>query len=356
MPLTVLQVGAGGFGERWCQEFLPTNVRDGLIEVVGLTDKDPDALRKGQELLGLPDSACFTDLAEAFQKTIADFCTVVIPPAYHETVVDLAIARGFHILSEKPIANTIEASARIVRKVKAAGLKMAVTMSHRFDQDKQTLADVVRSGHLGRLNMLSCRLSADFRVWDNWRRFRHEMAHPLLIEGAVHHLDILASLVDSPCKLVYATTWRPEWAAYAGDTDGVVVLTFENGVRAVFEGSVSAAVGVSDWYFERIRADGSDAIAILDNRELELFNRMDHRVRQRGRSGQGQKSALLPGTKWINNLLIEKFVCWLSGGPQMETHAEANLASIAIMFAAVESSMRGEVVEMKDYLSRFAQE
>lgn len=103
----------------------PSNVTDGTIEVAGLVDIDTKALEKGRTHLGLPEQ-CFTLAQEAFRT--------VIPPALHESIVDLALARGMHILSEKPIADTMEASVRIADKVKAAGRKMAVTMSH-FDQD-----------------------------------------------------------------------------------------------------------------------------------------------------------------------------------------------------------------------------
>lgn len=352
MPLKVLQVGAGGFAERWCHEFLRANIDDGTIEVVGLTDIDPLALRRSQAHLGLPDAACFTDMAEAFRRTRADFCTVVIPPAHHEQVVDLAIAHGLHVLSEKPIADTIEASARIVDKMEAAGLRLAVTMSHRFDQDKQSLAHLLANGDVGTLNTLHCRLSADFRRFGSWRRFRHEMRHPLLIEGAVHHLDILASLAGAPCRSVYATTWRPSWAEFAGDTDATVVMTFENGVRASFEGSCASPVGVSDWYYEQIRADGEDGIALLDHREIELFRRLKTPLRQQGRVGEGMKVPLLAGRKWINNLLIETFARWLEGGPEMATHGRANLQSTAIVFAAIESAERGEVVDMRAFRAR----
>ena len=55
-------------------------------------------------------------------------------------MVDLALKYGCHILFEKPIGNTLAGCCSMnQQKVKAAGKKMAVTMSHRFDQDKQTL-------------------------------------------------------------------------------------------------------------------------------------------------------------------------------------------------------------------------
>ena len=132
MPQRVIHVGIGTFGKRWCREFLKQNVDDHTIKVVALVDIDPKNLEYGRAQLGLPESACFTDAREAFGKVSADFCTVVVPPNLHEAIIDLAIEFGLDVLCEKPIADSMEGSVRIARKIKQAGRKMAVTMSHRF--------------------------------------------------------------------------------------------------------------------------------------------------------------------------------------------------------------------------------
>ncbi len=196
----VIHVGIGTFGKRWCREFLRANVDDGTVEVVALVDVDPAALAYGRSVLNLPESACFTDPRAAFAAVKADLCTVVVPPNYHEAIVDIAIEHRVDVLSEKPIADTMAGSVRIARKIRQAGRKMAVTMSHRFDQDKTTLRRVVRSGKLGRVSTVSCRYQADIRQHMAWGAlFRHTMADPMLIEGAIHHLDIVADLAGGRC-------------------------------------------------------------------------------------------------------------------------------------------------------------
>jgi predicted dehydrogenase len=350
MPKKVIHVGVGRFGTRWCSEFLATNVADGTIEVVALADLDQAALAFGRKVLGLPAEVCYTDPAEAFARHSADFCTVVVPPDRHEAIVDLAIAHGVDILCEKPIADSMAGSLRIARKVREAGRKMAVTMSHRFDQDKTTLRQVVRSGQLGRVNTVSCRYAADLRDHMAWGAlFRHTMQDPLMIEGAVHHLDLVADLAGARCETIYASTWKPDWAAYAGDTDGMVMMTFENGVRGVYEGTSAAAVGLNDWSREYVRVDCELGTAILNSRELEVFTRSDL-VRQRCREGQGQKIQLISQPKWLNTWLIEKFCRWLDGGPEMETSVEANLHAAALIFAGIESQRRGQAIRIADYV------
>ena len=171
MPKKVIHVGVGSFGRRWCTEFLAANIADGTIEVVALVDVDEKALA----FSAAPPSACRRAPATrippaAFKANKADFCTVVVPPNFHEAVIDIAIANGVDILCEKPIADTMPATLRIADKVRKAGRKMAVTMSHRFDQDKTTLREIIRSGRLGAVNTVSCRYAADMREHMAWGR------------------------------------------------------------------------------------------------------------------------------------------------------------------------------------------
>ncbi len=354
MAQRVIHVGIGSFGKRWCREFLRANVDDGTVEVVGLVDIDPKSLEYGARMLGVPDNRCFTDADKAFDSVQADFCTVVVPPNHHEAIVDIAIAHGIDVLSEKPIADTMAASVRIAQKIKAGGRKMAVTMSHRFDQDKTTLRRIIRSGNLGRVNNISCRYQADMRQHMAWGAlFRHTMDDPMLIEGAIHHLDIVADLAGGKCDTLFASTWKPDWAEYQGDTDGVVTMVFDNGVRAVYEGSSSAAVGLNDWYQEYVRVDCELGTAILNHREIEVFTRQDL-PRQKHREGTGQKVPLLVQPKWINIWLIEKFTQWRTGGAPMETEVQANVQASALVFGSIESARTNSLVKVQDYIASFS--
>jgi predicted dehydrogenase len=352
MPQRVIHVGIGVFGKRWCSEFLKSNVADGTIEVAALVDLDPEALEHGRKVLGVAQERCFTDAARAFKTTPADFCTVAVTPEHHERIIDLALAHEMDVLCEKPIADTMAASLRIARKVASAGRKMAVTMSHRFDADKTTLRRIVRSGVLGRINAIGMRFQGDMRQHMAWSSlFRHRMADPLLIEGSIHHFDILADLAGARCETLYASTWKPAWAEYAGDTDAVVSMTFANGVRASYEGSVSNAAGLNTFYKEYIRVDGERGTAILNHRDVEVFMRQDI-WRQQSREGQGQKVPLLVQPKWINHWLVEQFAQWRAGGASMETRVEENVYTSAMVFAAIESQRTGLPVKLAEFMQR----
>lgn len=353
MPQRVIHVGVGVFGRRWCREFLANNVSDGTIEVVAVVELDEASLAYGGSVLGVPPGRRYRDARQAFAENPVEFCTVVVPPGFHEAIIDLAIEHGVDVLCEKPIADTMAATVRIARKIREAGRKMAVTMSHRFDADKTALRRLVRSGTLGRISTVTGRFHADRRSDLDWSSpFRHVMAHPLLIEGAIHHLDIIADLAGSQCETLFASTWKPDWAEYVGDTDGMVSMVFANGVRAVYQGTVTAAVGLNDFYQDYIRVDGELGTAILNHREIELFMRASL-PRQQRREGEGQKLSLPSQPKWINSWLIELFAAWRAGGPKLDTAVADNLQTSALVFAAIESSRTGATVRVQDFIAGF---
>lgn len=356
MAYRMIQVGTGGFGGAWCRHFLPPNVQDGLIEVVAAVDIVPDALKNAQEGLGLRADQCYTDLDRALDENRADFCTVVVPPAFHERVVDAALAHDLHILSEKPIADTLSASLRIAEKVQRAGKKMGVTMSHRFDQDKTTLREELRSGRYGALDYLICRFTCDCRAFGSWGKFRHEIPDALMIEGAVHHLDILADMAGAKCETLYAQTWNPVWGQYGGDSQGLVMMQMENGTRAVYEGAKTNAVGLNGWGQEYIRAECEQATLILSRRHLERFSHDPTQKWASGQEGAGETIPLREQPKWANTWLIAQFTRWLAGGEAMETNVEANLQSVALVFAAIESSRTGQPVKVQELLRQAQQE
>jgi predicted dehydrogenase len=356
MSYKMIQVGTGGHGRSWCARFLPPNIADGLIEVVAAVDLNPAALENAQQHLGLSPAQCYTDIEKAFRDNPVDFCTIVVPPAFHEQVVDLALAHNLHILSEKPIADTLAASLRIAAKVKKAGVKMSVTMSHRFDQDKTTLRQELRSGRYGTLDYLVCRFTCDMRKFGSWgAAFRHQIKDTLMIEGAVHHLDILADLAGAKCETLYAQTWNPAWGEYGGDSQGLVMMQFENGTRAFYEGAKTNSIEMNGWSQEYIRAECEGATLVLDHRQLERFNYDPSQQSRKQREGQGEPIPLIEQPKWANTWLIEKFVRWLDGGEPMETNVEDNLQSVALIFAAIQSSRTGQPVRVQEFLEETRQ-
>jgi predicted dehydrogenase len=353
MTKKVIHVGTGGWGAWWAMNFLPPNVADGTVEVIAAVDVEPANHVHATEHLGLGADRLFTHAAAAFDAfgDEADFVTVVVPPWAHEEVVVTAVERGLPVLCEKPMADSLAAAHRMVAAVERSGVAAAVTMSHRFDQDKATFRAAVRAADSGPLDYLVHRFTCDLRKFGQWgSAFRHEMDDPLLVEGGVHHLDILDDLAGGTCVSVFARTWRPAWAEYAGDCNALVTLEYDNGVNAHYEGAKANATTLNGWSNDYIRAECRDATVVLDKRRVERFRWAPEAPPRQVDAGDGEPVPFLDGVKWSNALLVQQFAAWLDGGPPLETSFDRNLRSLALVFAAIESSRRKQAVDPAEVL------
>jgi len=343
-------VGLGHFGTRWATAFLPEARTRGLVEVVAAVDTDPSRFGVATGHLGLSEADCFTSVDEALAARPCDFVAIVVPPTHHEAVARSAVSAGRHILSEKPIAGDLAASVRISRLVDEAGLKMAVTMNHRFDQDKQSIQELLDGGTLGQLGYVVMRFTANWRKFGDWGEFRHRMADPLLVEGGIHQLDILRGLTRSDARTVYAQSWNPRWGEYAGDSTALVTIQMENGTHAFFEGAKANASTLNGWYNDYIRAECEQGTAELDRRRLSVITS--------GKDGLLDRRELALTTTrpaWGHHALIEDFCAWLDGGPEPPTNHHDNLKSCALLFAAVESAHSGQVIDVPRFLEETAE-
>ncbi len=345
-PLSCVQIGVGGFGQHWCTEVHPRLKQLGLAIPIAAVDIDAGVLQKAKAQLGLREDQLFTSAKKALESCAPDFITIVVPPAHHEEMVDLALARGCHILSEKPIADTMEASCRIYRNVTRAGRKMAVTMSHRFDQDKQSLEAAIRSGSYGPLNYVVHRFTHNCRAFGSWGAFRHRIPDPLLIEGTVHHFDMLRALTGSNARWVHAVTWNPPWGEYQGDSTGLITIEMENGVKCLYEGAKANASSMNGWGNDYLRAECRDGTLELDRRRLRVL-----------RGGPWEPPAaealpLLEQPAWRNPWLAERYCRWLLGGPAPANTLEDNLQCTALLFAAITSAHTGSIVDVQDFLRK----
>lgn len=349
-PLRYVQIGVGGFGQHWCKDVLPRLKELGLAEPAAAVDINPEALKLAREQLGLPEDRLYTSAQRAVAEVKPDFVTIVVPPAYHEQMVDIALANNCHILSEKPIADTMEACCRIYHKVRKSGKKMAATMSHRFDQDKQTLQREVHSGRHGRLNYIVHRFTHNCRKFGSWGKFRHEIPDTLLVEGTVHHFDIFRGLAGADAATVYARTWNPPWGEFAGDSTAMIIMEMANGVRCMYEGAKANASTMNGWMQDYIRVECENTTLELDRRRL------------RGMAGGAWESPtvseipLIEQPAWMNPWLAEMFCQWVLGKrDDHPTALEGNIQCAALLFAAIESAHTGKAVDVQEYLRRSLQ-
>ena len=335
-----LMLGAGSMAAAWIRRFLPAFAD--RLEVVGLADVSAEALADSGDFLGLPASRRFTTMAAAFDAVEADFCIVVIPPAFHREAVLHAVRRALPILSEKPISDTWQSALDIYTAVKDAGLKMQVVQNYRYNEPMLTMRQVLRTGQVGHTNYVVARFAADYRALNSWGApFRHQIPHGLLVEGAVHHFDMLRNLSGGDCAQIAGWDWNPPWSSSRGEFCALFTMRMTNGVHATYEGSGTAAGEQNNWHEEYYRAECEDGAVVVGRDRVVRIHRY---TPASGLATQEVPPVAAPhqGHSWI----IDEFLTWLDGGPALDTVVEDNLKTTAMLFAAMEASRTSTVVDV----------
>jgi predicted dehydrogenase len=142
-------VVGNGFG---CRVQLPA-LRAAGFEVVGLVGRDRERTARKAERAGVPHA--FTDLDEAISRTGAKVVTIATPPHTHAPLTLMAIARGCHVVCEKPFAmNAAEAKA-MLDAAERAGVVGLVGHEFRWATERALTGRAIAEGLIGKPRMLT---------------------------------------------------------------------------------------------------------------------------------------------------------------------------------------------------------
>jgi predicted dehydrogenase len=325
--LPVVVVGAGAMGKEWLRML----ANSPHARTVGLVDLDLDLAAAAVSSLGLEGVVVGASVAEVAERAGADAVVNVTVPQAHSIVNEQALRAGLPVLCEKPLAPTVSEALRQVALADLTGGLLMVSQSRRYFNHLAAFRDAVAElGALGTVN-------AQFFHEDHEPGFREEMAHPLLVDGSIHHFDILRYLTGDEPVAVRCSTWNPPWSWFAGDASASAEFELASGARFVYAGSRCTRGQQTSWnadwrvYAERGAAswNGDDVVRVeADGVSFEVPDRSE------GIAGS-----------------LEEFVAALRTGSTPQNEVHANVRSLAMVEGAVRSSaLGGDRVVIADLL------
>jgi len=344
----VLLLGAGGWArEHWIDNVLP-DFKDKL-EIVGLVDINQGVLKESAYTLGLPKNLLFTNIGQAINKVQADFCIVVLPPHAHKIAYFKAIEKRLPILSEKPITDNLKDTIEVFKRIKQMRIKMAITQNYRYESPIATLKKVIERGRLGKIDYIVARYASDYRKKGSWDVGSvYDMDYPLLVEGSIHHFDMIRYLSGANCRTIFCTCWNPPWSNFKDNANVMAMLEMTNGVKAIYEGSSLAAGFMNRWHQEYYRVECEKGSAVIDRGDRIV------RVYTRGKSGKQimEEIPLIPAHPSGHHKILTDFLEWLDGGSAPETQIKDNIQSALMTFAAIDSKKSNEQKFVQKYIEK----
>ncbi len=338
-PLRTVLAGCGGMSETWLA--IARTLPD--VKIVGLVDLRQDAARRRAQEAGLSQVAIGSDLKSVLAQTSAEVLFDCTTPEAHFSNAMLALEHGCHVLSEKPMADSMAHARRMVEAATKAEKLYAVVQNYRYKPGPRRLERFLRSGRIGNLTTVN----ADFYIGAHFGGFRDQMEHVLLLDMAIHTFDAARFMIGADPVSVYCREWNPSGSWYRHGSSAVAIFEFDNGVVFTYRGSWCAE-GLNTTWESEWRFVGQNGSARWDGAEgLHA---------QRGIPNSGflskQEAVEIPAVDGAGKTLghesiIREFVTSLRRHTTPETVGTDNIKSLAMVFGAIESAQAGQVVRIQ---------
>ena len=341
--LRAVLVGCGAMADGWLRAIKDTPDLARTVQLVGLVDLNLDAARALAAKHGLSVD-CGAELGSMLERHQPDLVfDLVVPPARH-AVVAKALAVGAHVLSEKPMANTLDQARDLISKARTADRLHAVIQNRRFLPGIRRVKALLDSGALGELTALH----QDFFIGAHFGGFRDQMQHVLLLDMAIHSFDAARWLVGAAPTAVYCRETNPKGSWYAHGASADALFDFANGVTMTYRGS---------WCAEGANTAWECHWRIIGTKGTILWDGNDSITAQSVAGDEGFLRPLTPIE--VPNLpapiveghagVILDFVRAVQRGEQPLTVGTDNIQSLAMVFAAIRSAEIGGRVPVEPY-------
>ncbi len=225
---TPIKVGVAGLGRAFTL-MLPTFLQDGRVQLVAATDPLEQARTQFEKDFQAPSVLCMEALCALPEIEVI---YIASPHGLHAEHVQLAAKHGKHVWVEKPMAIRLAECHQMIDACRAAGVQLMVGHSHSFNAPVLQAFDLIESGQLGRVRMITALNYTDFLYRPRRpEELNTELGGGVIHSQAAHQIDVVRLLGGGQVTQVQACTgqWdaqRPTEGAYSA------LLQFETGAFA----------------------------------------------------------------------------------------------------------------------------
>jgi predicted dehydrogenase len=242
-----------------------------------LCDIDAEKLARLADKYDVPR---FTNHREMFNSGSIDAVIIVTPHYDHPPIALDAFAKNIHVLSEKPIAVSVNAARKLNEA--AAGyphLKFGVMFNQRSRGIYQKLRDIIAQGELGEITRITWLITDWFRSWTyyasgGWRATWAGEGGGVLINQCPHNLDLLQWIPNLMPSRITAIAGLGKTHPIEVEDEVSAILEYANGAIGHFVTTTGEAPGTN-----RLEIVGDRGKIVAEGGKL-LFRRTRQSVRE----------------------------------------------------------------------------
>ncbi|MBJ7577820.1 Gfo/Idh/MocA family oxidoreductase [Devosia sp. MC532] len=333
MRYRAILAGCGAMSKGWLRAIADTPYLSENVEIVGLVDLNLAAAQERAEEFSLAVPVG-SDLAAMLDQLNPDIVFDVVIPQARQSLVVTALNHGCHVLSEKPMAQSLSDAQGLLALSTDTRLVHAIIQNRRFNMGIRRLKRFIDDGHLGEITAIH----ADFFVGAHFGGFREAMDNVLLLDMAIHTFDAARFLAGSKPTAVYCHETNPKGSWYRHGAAANAIFEFENDLTFTYRGSWSAEGANTSWE-SGWRIIGTKGTVLWDGYEKFEANIVS------GTDGffRPLKPVEVPAPAFVEQTnghasVLSDFVGALRADTRPETDNHDNINSLAMVLSAIESA------------------
>lgn len=240
MTLRLIQVGLGAHGlgvGKWYVMYSED------ISYTGLVDISPQQLEVASVELGVPRENCYTDYQQAFERIDADAVYIAAASPFHYDICKCALQHNLHVLIEKPFVTDIRQAQELVELANRQNLKLMVDQNYRWNENVVAFKNAIDSKVFGETMFVD----AKFFYFHEGKQYQREMKDYMLLEMAIHHIDMIRHLFGGNVQEVRGRTWNTPGSEYVGEPHVHAVYEMSSGFPVFYLGSLFTKGLTSPW-------------------------------------------------------------------------------------------------------------
>ena len=196
-----IKVGLIGFG-RMGQMYWEEMQKSGRWDIAYICDTDPASRELARNLS--PSSRIISDEQEIFDDQSVEAVGLFALANSRKEQIEKAVRSNKHILTEKPIADTIDKEWEIVDLIEKYDRIAAVNLYLRNSWYHQAMKQFIDEGEIGELAILRiCHMTPGLAPGEG-----HEYEGPAYHDCGMHYIDIARWYTDSEYKTWHAQGMR----------------------------------------------------------------------------------------------------------------------------------------------------
>lgn len=311
-----------------------------MVEVRFAVDKD---LGRAQAFAAHFEGCGASDKLEDMLAAKLDAVHVCTPHFLHKEHAVACLKAGCHVLTEKPIALTMEDAREMIDTARACGRQLGVIFQNRYIEGVQEAKRLIESGALGTIrgawSSLAWHRPPSYYECD-WKGSWEKEGGGVVIDQAIHSIDLVRYMMGCEACSVQGHIARRILTCIEVEDEADAAITFENG--AVY------AFSACNYYVKnspiRVEISGDKGRCLLTemDMEIELEGRMPYHVEPRLCMNGGE-------SYWgsYHSAQVRDFYQKLRAGQLVSVDPEDAAKTLELVLGLYASAKEGRTVEFR---------